>query len=475
MRAPMRMVALAWALGLAACGDEKPKEPETELPDRLTLAQLKDPETCKRCHPKHYDEWAGSMHAYAAIDPVFIAMNQRGQRETGGELGKFCVQCHAPMAVREGLTTDGLNLEQLPKWSKGVTCYFCHNAVDVGADHFNASLTLANDDVMRGGIADAVEPGVHGVAKTAFHDRARMESSLLCGSCHDVVNGHGIHLERTLAEYKMSSSSIERSGKEGGLSCQACHMPSTETAKVATATYVELAPRPLHAHRFPAVDIALTDDFPGQDAHRLATECALADAARILRVSTDGVPGAITVEIETDAGHRTPSGAAQDRRLWLELTAFDAQGNVLFETGKIADGALEEPASGEPGHDPQLCMFRDHLYDADDREVHMFWEAEKEPKSRLLPPLTDINTPHSLPCSYRIPGGKRPSRIALRMRMRPVGMDVLNDLVSSGDLAPDVAQKMPTFTLRNTAGVWTAESNAFEQTELAWVRENCVL
>jgi hypothetical protein len=474
MRRSMRMTALAWALLLWACGDEKPKE-DVPLPERLTVAQLKDPETCKRCHPKHYDEWAGSMHAYAAVDPVFIAMNQRGQRETNGELGDFCVQCHAPMAVREGMTTDGLNLADLPKWSKGVTCYFCHNAVDVGADHFNANLTLANDDVMRGGIANAVEPGVHGVAKTPFHDRARMESSLLCGTCHDVVNGHGIHLERTLDEHKASSSSIARSGKEGGLSCQTCHMPSTETALVATATHVELTPRPLHEHRWAAVDIALTDDFPGQEAHRRATECALADAARILRVATDRSPGIIDVDIETDAGHRTPSGAAQDRRLWLEITAYDAQGNVLLESGKIEDGALEQPPAGDPRHDPQLCMFRDHLYDAEDHEVHMFWEAEKEPKSRLLPPLTDINTPHSLPCSYRIPGGKRPSRITLRMRMRPIGMDVLNDLVSSGDLAPAFVQKMPTFTLRNTVGVWTAESNAFEQSELSWIRENCVL
>ena len=43
------------------------------------------------------------MHAYAAEDPVFLAMNQRGQRETNGELGDFCVQCHAPVAVHVGL------------------------------------------------------------------------------------------------------------------------------------------------------------------------------------------------------------------------------------------------------------------------------------------------------------------------------------------------------------------------------------
>src|SRR4029079_3501615 len=45
------------------------------------LANLTDPETCKTCHPSHYEEWAGSMHAYAAEDPVFRAMNARAQRD----------------------------------------------------------------------------------------------------------------------------------------------------------------------------------------------------------------------------------------------------------------------------------------------------------------------------------------------------------------------------------------------------------
>ena len=46
------------------------------------------------------------MHAYAADDPVFVAMNKRGQRETNGELGTFCVKCHAPMAVANGTITE---------------------------------------------------------------------------------------------------------------------------------------------------------------------------------------------------------------------------------------------------------------------------------------------------------------------------------------------------------------------------------
>src|SRR5262245_1300198 len=124
----------------------------------LTRQELLNPESCKDCHPKHYREWSGSMHAYATQDPVFIAMNKRAQQETQGGLREFCVNCHAPMAVRENAVTDFADLSNVPTHLQGVTCYFCHNAVGVMGEHMNANLVLANDDVMRGALARPVEP-----------------------------------------------------------------------------------------------------------------------------------------------------------------------------------------------------------------------------------------------------------------------------------------------------------------------------
>jgi len=47
----------------------------------LDRKALEDPAACKTCHPIQYEEWSGSMHAYASEDPVFRAMNRRVQRE----------------------------------------------------------------------------------------------------------------------------------------------------------------------------------------------------------------------------------------------------------------------------------------------------------------------------------------------------------------------------------------------------------
>src|SRR5260370_30084247 len=108
----------------------------------LSRQALLDPETCKSCHPDQFNDWAGSMHAYSSTDPVFIAMNRRGQRETSGALGNFCVNCHAPMAVHEGKTTDGLNLDQAEPKLKGLPCFFCHSIYSLDSPH-HTPLNLA--------------------------------------------------------------------------------------------------------------------------------------------------------------------------------------------------------------------------------------------------------------------------------------------------------------------------------------------
>ena len=161
MNAP-RLSLLLFLLSLApACGGD----------NLLTKDELMDPESCKTCHPVHYQEWSGSMHAYAADDPVFLAMNRRGQEETDGELGDFCVKCHAPMAVALGKTTDGLNLADVAQKYKGVTCYFCHQVTEVAGDH-NNPLVLAMDQTMRGGVFDPVKSSAHHTEYSLLHDSA---------------------------------------------------------------------------------------------------------------------------------------------------------------------------------------------------------------------------------------------------------------------------------------------------------------
>ena len=447
-----RGIIALWLLLLLAtnaCGGDAIDEPA------LTRAQLLDPETCRGCHPAHYHEWASSMHAYASRDPVFRAMNQRGQRETGGELGDFCVDCHAPMAVREDATRDGLDLDDVPEHLQGVTCYFCHNAVSVG-EHFNNDIELADDTTMRASLAAPLPTSAHDSEHSRLHDRNHGDSTRLCGSCHDVVTPTGVQLERTFAEYENSVFATSRQGFE---TCNGCHMDAREIGERSGAP---LASSPVrHEHLWAGVDVAL-DDFPARAAQRAAIECALSQNARIGAIEHDGF-GTFTVRFETDAGHSQPSGAAQDRRMWLEFIAYAADGRVLFESGNIADGELEEKQEGDPEHDRDLMLLRDRIYDAQGRATHMFWEAapsRQHPdgyRSLLLPAMTEAMPAHSLQATYRVGSAAEVARITARLRMRPMGLDVLQDLVDSGDLDPALLAEVPTFTLHGASVEWTKD------------------
>jgi hypothetical protein len=407
----------------------------------MTRDQLLDPTTCKQCHANHYQEWSGSMHAYASDDPVFLAMNKRGQRETNGALGSFCVNCHAPMAVREGATKDGQNLATVPGKLKGVTCFFCHTIDAVTGSH-NALLDLAADGTtMLGPFHDPVANAAHHATYSALHDRDTLESASMCGTCHDIVNGHGVALERTFAEWQASVFAKP----PGGTTCGQCHMAqSANLEPIAQAPNVFSRRR--HAHTFQGVDVALTP-FPETDAQKTAVQAFLNSALQSA-VCVSSVAGTqIRVMIDNVAGgHGLPSGAGQDRRAWIEVAAY-ANNAVIYSSGTVADGTAITTST-----DPDLWLLRDCIFGDKGTEVHMFWEATSN-EGNALPAQTTFNPTD--PAYYQThiervfprssPATGTADRVTLRVRLQPMGLDVLDDLIASGDLDRSLRGAMPTF------------------------------
>jgi len=431
-------------LSAAGCPSTTVEEPVYDL----SHDELMSPETCRSCHAAHVEEWEASMHAYAARDPVFLAMNAKGQRETNGELGTFCVECHAPMAVRLGLTDDGLNLDDLDESVKGVTCYFCHTAHDAEGE-FNNPLVLAGDDIMRGAIPSPIENTAHAMRFSVLHDRASTVSSRMCGTCHDVVNGHGTQVEATFAEWK---DTVYSQPPPVGLTCSQCHMRGRDAPIVG---FADAPVRRMHSHLFPGVDVALDDITPGQDMMREAVQRSL-DTVLFSEVCVESLGGGteITVTLENfAAGHSFPSGATQDRRAWVEVQARTA-GNTVFTSGVIDDDTAVAEAAASDAH---LWVLGSTGYAGDD-EVHMFWEVERlesnllegaKGSSPLDPNYEDVHQTRS----YFF-AGLLPDEVDIAVHLRPIRKDVLDELVESGDLAPDVPDRMPTFTLRATQMTW---------------------
>ncbi len=412
----------------------------------LSRAALLDPETCKDCHPKHFEEWQSSMHAYASDDPVFLAMNRRGQRETNGALGDFCVQCHAPMAVREGATTDGLNLDEVPRHLQGVTCYFCHTVSAVEGTH-NNPLVLATDLKMRGGIANAVDNGVHRTAYSPLHDRDSPESSSLCGSCHDIVTDN-LHLERTFVEWQ--DSVFSKSPFSQG--CSNCHMAGVDDV---VADFDSVRTRRRHSHAFPAIDTAIID-WPGKEEQKelIAEELHTTVQSRLcFNPATNSLDLTLT---NVGGGHMFPSGATQDRRAWVELVATIGEATVL------TSGVIADAESVDGSTDPLLWRLQDFAYNAADEPEHMFWDIVRV-DSELLPPSvtfdpTDPAFDHSRTRSYPLGINPRPDRAEVVVWVRAMALSLLDDLIASGDLEERFRNSIPTFELGGSRLVWTPES-----------------
>jgi hypothetical protein len=388
------------------------------------------------------------MHAYAGDDPVFRAMNTRGQRETNGALADFCVQCHAPMAVREGATTDGQNLDSLPPHLRGVTCFFCHSATGTTDDH-NAAVELAGPDdlSMRGGLPDPKDNEAHEAEYSQLHDRTLLDSSSLCGSCHDIVTPNGVHLERTFEEWR--GSLFARDTVEQRQTCGACHMAGREGV-AASVDGVSL--RRVHDHRMVGIDVALTE-FPERTDQGTQVQREL-DSVLVLQVCATRVPLGVQVVVRLEnlsAGHSWPSGAAQDRRAWVELVASRA-GATIYSSGVIANGVAVSTV-----RDSELWWFGDEIVDDTGKTVHMFWEAA-DYRSNLLPAMTAVSPADPVYVNthrdrvYQIPGV--PDQIEARVHVRPIDFDIIDDLVASGDLDASIRGAIPTFTLRSSSVVW---------------------
>jgi hypothetical protein len=448
--------ALAGACCVAAvCACSSDQKKETPL----TREQALDPENCRGCHADYYNEWSASMHAYAARDPVFLAMNRRGQAETNGALGNFCVQCHAPMAVRQDLTQDGLNLESLPASALGVTCYFCHNTVDVIGTH-NAPLTLDPNDpiALRGGISDPLSSAPHHSSASGLLTGSDPSSATLCGACHDIqlqsppgpppTDGAPVELERTFQEWQGTVFAPGHNTlNPNGVTCGGCHMPVPARGAVGAIAPGAPATRKLHDHLFPGVDVAL--DGSPSEPNQSAVQGFLDTVLRVKRLCveyqddpTDRQRIRLLVDFDNvGAGHFWPSGAAQDRRAWVDVRVL-VDDALVYSSGKLDAGTDVTTSS-----DPDLWLLRDETKKTDGSPAHMFWDVASITPGTIPGAVTSVvgapgydgthvirEYPRDSTSWITAPYDQTRLRVEVRMNIQAVGYDVLDDLVASGHL-----------------------------------------
>ena len=471
-------VFLALILCVSACEEASPPAPQGDFTplntgaSGLSAEEILDPKNCEACHAEHYAEWRASIHAYASEDPVFRALNRLGQVETNGALGDFCVQCHAPLALAFKQTTDGLNLDDVPEQYQGITCAYCHQIAEIRGSH-NNPLLWSNDGVMRGGIKNAQANGAHASVYSSLLDGNSFESSSLCGSCHDIVTPTNVHLEQTFLEW--SNSLYSNPDVQQHASCNDCHMPKRSNT-VSKSIFNPSKASTHHDHLMPAVDIVHNQahgkallELNGRDLFK-ATQDELNLSLLSELCGEVGINGGGDFELyleNVSAGHRFPSGAALDRRVWIEFLVFDQEGELIFESGQVPSSqGVDEYAL----QDPYLWLLKDQAFDGFNEKTHRFWEIQSVerqtlPPSTLLSPLSlNYEEAHVLK-RYRF-GSERPVfEVQMRVFIRPIAFELLTELINLELLDADWLSKQSTFELEFAQQTWRADQAVVRKTQ----------
>lgn len=421
-------------LALAGCPD--PTEPpvidagpidasailteELAMPATPTLAldNFTPSQTCGACHPRHYLEWQTSMHAYAMVDPVYREMVKLRQLEYDGAQDRFCLQCHTPIGTRAGDVVPGFAFEELDPISlEGVNCETCHRVSEIARTH-NSGMVIDEQGPIRGPIENPIASEAH-----LSEHSPEMSQSAFCATCHDVLEVSGLELERPYFEWLESPAAAQDQN------CQSCHMPTyTGTASLFSDERPDI-----HEHYFVGVDLPLIDGFvePAErDAMRVRTQALLENTAS-LDLSADDVRAGSQLDLFVTLrnninGHNLPTGSTFNRQVWLELTATDGAGQVLYETGDLdANGDLRDHFSAiDPYGDQDLITLGSRLVD-DSGTPQLFSWLATDHFSSSLPPLYERTYTLFLPTA---PDTVGPITIDARLRFRSFAPHLLRTL-----------------------------------------------
>ena len=404
-------IAVAAVLTFAAVAGVALSGEFTEGGSQPPLAfPIEAPGNCSGCHGdfdsssnhEPWPTWAGSMMANASRDPLFWAALDVANNDVPG-IGDFCLRCHTPTAWLAGRSeppggsVDGCgllgDLDDTDNDFAGVSCHLCHRmqvnddppAGEDGVYYENAKYWIDDEDCPGPGSEpcrhgpydytgpDGGEEPPHEWAFSQYHVDAD-----ICGNCHNVTSpaltlideegvdtGIPFPIERTFKEWQQSDFAPGGASEQ---TCQDCHMEQAEGDPVyACLQQQNNRAGNLGMHRFAGgntwIPRVLQGEYPALGRSEefdatiaWATEMLQERSATVEVASLGGSPvgGALRADVKVTnlTGHKLPTGYPEGRRMWLQLTARDALGDVIFESGAydVESGDLTEDAQAKIYH-----------------------------------------------------------------------------------------------------------------------------
>ena len=380
--------------------------------------QFKKPSSCSGCHKEIYKEWQESMmaksftHAWDQAEYYKLALPHSEQLDKVAGVKAGCIGCHSPLAFLTG-DIPPKPADENSRANEGVSCEICHYITgSTEKEPFNFSFVIEPGSTKYGNRKDAKSPA-HKTAYSQF-----MRTPEFCATCHDEQSPYGAWVKSTYREWKAGPYAKE------GTRCQDCHMHYSEGKSASMGKKRDdIAHHVFHGSHSKtklkgAVDIAL---------YANKEELRPGDKLKLKAVLFNG-----------KVGHMIPSGSSEERMLWLEVWAIDANGkSYLLKVDKkgfpgeeytISDpNAIEYQAMGEimklkdykglkrDGDVPAGSrIFRKPFFDPKGRMTICQWYTKDNTKVdyRIGPRETKIET-----YTWRIPEGVAKGELTIKANL----------------------------------------------------------
>ncbi len=343
---------------------------------------------CEQCHAQQVDasnksisivnDWRSTMMANAARDPFWRAkVSHEGLVNPGhkAELENVCTRCHAP-AGNENAHYNGQDLYSVADMEKdplaldGVQCTVCHQIPENSLGNFSGTFLIGTNKTIWGPYPNPVGTAmINNTGYTPTYSK-HIEDSRICGSCHTLltnsVDNDGVATGNQFVEQAIYQE-WENSDYPGqNQSCQVCHMPSINDLVVISSRPGNLAPRsPFSKHHFQGANVFMEKILKanatdlGLTATDVQFDSTLARNLRSLQQKAVDIQLDIPqrtadtlyadLRLHNKSGHKLPGGYPS-RRMFVELTVADDNGQILFHSGALdADGQItDEDSTYEP-------------------------------------------------------------------------------------------------------------------------------
>jgi hypothetical protein len=265
------------------------------------------PQACATCHvdiARQHEQAMMSQaytHHWDEIEYFELAVPHAEKEPAVAGVKAGCNGCHAPIAFLAG-DTPPPPPEANSRANESVSCDVCHTITGFEGDTpFNFNWISE---------PGKVKQGPRGVGESPHHvivENEFLRTAEFCGTCHNEKDPFGMWVKATHLEWK------EGPHGRAGIVCQDCHMPP---AAAVTAKMGELRPD-ARQHLF----------HGAHDPGKLAGVVEV----RIHPESREAEPGdrvrLVATLVNAKAGHKVPTGSAEERVLWLHVTAEDSKGS----------------------------------------------------------------------------------------------------------------------------------------------------